>query len=179
MSVDSYSQQLWRLRALLLCPFIQSDCPLVCSEIGKVITMDCLLEEMRIARISYSDIMKTQHAKRDEEYIESLQRLESLLRLPKERLSQEDLVMSVMNDRLEEIFDNKKPTPIAAKQERVFHLSCSSDSLGKEGLTGLIFYTYNKQKEWRINNYHMKSGYIVLKNPKKKLMYLGMIGFGE
>jgi len=48
-----------------------------------------------------------------------------------------------------------------------FHLSCSSDTkITPDGLTGLVFYRYKKEKAWVINGVKMKTGYIILKNPK-------------
>lgn len=45
-----------------------------------------------------------------------------------------------------------------------FHVSCKSDTYtGRDDLGGIVLYQYNGQSDWRLNDVHCRSGYIVLK----------------
>ena len=66
------------------------------------------------------------------------------------------------------IFKNKKGSKEICLQS--FHMSCQSDKLeiGKNYL-GLVLYLYKGQTDWKLNGYHCKTGYILLKEDKNVL----------
>lgn len=50
-----------------------------------------------------------------------------------------------------------------------YHISCSSDKFSpRDGLVGIIFYSYKSSLSWTINGLRMKGGYIYLCNPAKR-----------
>lgn len=66
----------------------------------------------------------------------------------------------------------KKGTMKGSHKVNSFHVSCSSDkpkSFEKPGenFTGMVLYLHNGKTDWKINGYHCKIGYIVLKKSSK------------
>eukprot|EP01084_Bolivina_argentea_P251068 420936_1 len=44
-----------------------------------------------------------------------------------------------------------------------FHVSCRSDRINGEDMTGIVLYQYDGKTDWRLKGVHCKSGYIILK----------------
>eukprot|EP01084_Bolivina_argentea_P057691 105395_1 len=45
-----------------------------------------------------------------------------------------------------------------------FHVSCKSDKINGQDMVGVILYSYDHKMDWRLNNVHCKSGYIIVKS---------------
>eukprot|EP01084_Bolivina_argentea_P276487 471773_1 len=48
-----------------------------------------------------------------------------------------------------------------------YHVSCKSDPIKGQNMVGVVLYSYNNQTDWRLNNIHCKSGYVILKSSDK------------
>eukprot|EP01084_Bolivina_argentea_P300067 517296_1 len=45
-----------------------------------------------------------------------------------------------------------------------FHVSCQSDKVKGQDMVGVVIYSYDNKIDWRLNNVHCRSGYIILKS---------------
>eukprot|EP01084_Bolivina_argentea_P057690 105393_1 len=45
-----------------------------------------------------------------------------------------------------------------------FHVSCKSDKINGQDMAGVVLYSYDNKTDWRLNNVHCKSGYIIVKS---------------
>eukprot|EP01084_Bolivina_argentea_P320624 556330_1 len=52
-----------------------------------------------------------------------------------------------------------------------YHVSCQSDKITGENMAGVVLYSYDDKQDWRLNNVHCKSGYIILKLSKNIEQY--------
>eukprot|EP01084_Bolivina_argentea_P073673 133671_1 len=45
-----------------------------------------------------------------------------------------------------------------------FHVSCRSDEVNGQDMAGIVLYSYDRKHDWRLNEIHCKSGYVILKS---------------